>query len=729
MNDNTGLSCCLLQRPYLAIAMAAVLSAGSIPAALGQNEELPLDLVDGAGEDASTVRYNADFFRQYEPNSVNDMLDRIPGISLALQSSSDGNDRGLGNEDQILINGQRMAGKANEARNQLSRIAAGQVDYIEIIRGTNSSLGARSSGLMVNIVLEESLARQSITAEINADFYDDNEVRPGGALALNGQRGRFGYVLSAEMEPRYEQRDSHETNYLGDWTPAGTVYRNEIRDRDDLTLNTNLTWDLGLSDRIQFNAQYEQLDPPMTYDREITNLLADPPEVRYEFEYNDATDERWELGGNYEHIFTTGNRFRFLFIVNETDRTGLRERFDRDTPDEKGVKTLFMNTSSTEQERIARTSYIHNLNVNQDIEIGVERAQTILDSSLRLGLPGSGEGSAETGGLVPVQFPNADSRVEEMRYESFAIHNWRITQALSLESTLTWESSEIEQTGDTRNRRSFDFIRPKFDMRYDVTSTLQLRARVERFVSQLSFNQFVAAADTDDEQRDATAGNPDLVQEKAWQYEVNMEYRLPNDNGVLNARAFYHDLEDVIDTVGIETASGNLLTGPGNIGDAWKVGLALDASTRLSYFGVPDAIITAGVQVEDSEVTDPFLGIDRRLERHGRGSYSLGFRHDLSGRNLTYGFDYRNSFNDGLRRYDVQQIERFNADAFTMAYAQLVAFDGITFRVESMNVLDNGRCRERIRYPGRIKQGIPSLIEHSCSNAGRKWAVKIRTTF
>ena len=60
----------------------------------------------------------------------------------------------------------------------------------------------------------------------------------------------------------------------------------------------------------------------------------------------------------------------------------------------------------------------------------------------------------------------------------------------------------------------------------------------------------VDVSDADDEQRDATAGNPNLVQEKAWQYEVNMEYRLPEDNGVLNARVFYHDLEDVIDRVG-----------------------------------------------------------------------------------------------------------------------------------------------------------------------------------
>lgn len=707
----------------LAIAMAGILTASiQLPAHTQELELLP----EG---DASTVTYEADFFLQYEPNTVNDMLDRIPGISLALQGNNDGNDRGLGNESQILINGQRIAGKANEARDQLSRIAASQVEHIDIIRGTSSSLGARSSGLMVNIVLREGASRSSVSAEMNVDFYDDDTVSPGGSVSWNGQNGALGYVLSAASEPRYEQRDSFEYNYLGDWTPAGTIYRNEVRERDDLTLSTNLTYDFSLQDRVQFNAQFQEMDPPMTYDRRITNLLTDTPQTRFEHEYNDATDDSWEVGGDYEHTFNNADRFRFLFIVNEADKTSVRQRYEMENRGDDGEKTLFMDTASTEQERIARTSYIRALSDSQDLEVGVERAQTILDSSLIMGLPGSGEPSPEAGGLVPVPFPNADSRVEEMRYETFAIHNWQINPAMSLESTLTWETSEIEQVGDTRKSRDFDFIRPKFDFRYDLTSTLQLRASVERFISQLSFDQFVAAADTDDEQRDATAGNPNLEQEKAWQYEVNMEYRLPDDNGVLNARLFYHDLEDVIDRVAIPTESGALLSGPGNIGDAWKTGLALDASTRLSYFGLPNAIVTAGLQVEDSEVTDPFLGIDRRLERHGRGSVSLGFRHDITSQNITYGFDYRDSFNDGLKRYDIQQIESFNADAFMMVYAQKVAFDGITFRLESMNFLDTGRCRIRTRFPGRIMETAPSLIEDSCSNAGRKVAIKIRSTF
>ena len=90
------------------------------------------------------------------------MLDRIPGIDLALGNGNDvraerflGGTRGLGGSSQILIDGKRLAGKENEARNQLSRIAAAEVQYIEIVRGTSSELDVQNSGQLINIVLRE----------------------------------------------------------------------------------------------------------------------------------------------------------------------------------------------------------------------------------------------------------------------------------------------------------------------------------------------------------------------------------------------------------------------------------------------------------------------------------------------------------------------------------------------------------------------------------------------
>ena len=58
-----------------------------------------------------------------------------------------------------------------------------------------------------------------------------------------------------------------------------------------------------------------------------------------------------------------------------------------------------------------------------------------------------------------------------------------------------------------------------------------------------------------------------------------------------------------------------------------------------------------------------------------------------------------------------------------------IAFGGVTFRLESMNVLDGERCWERTRYVGATADGILEEIENYCYAGGRKVALKIKTTF
>ena len=117
-------------------------------------------------EGDSTVRYPASYFAEWAPTTAQDMINRIPGVSGGFGGGGGpggggfggggfgggGGGRGLGagGGDQILIDGKRMAGKGNQSRDQLGRISASQVDYIEIIRGTSGALDVRSTGQVIN---------------------------------------------------------------------------------------------------------------------------------------------------------------------------------------------------------------------------------------------------------------------------------------------------------------------------------------------------------------------------------------------------------------------------------------------------------------------------------------------------------------------------------------------------------------------------------------------------
>ena len=149
-----------------------------------------------AETDETSVVYEAEYFAEFSPVSANDMITRIPGIGLALNSRGGGG-RGLGGgAGEILINGQRITGKSNAGRSQLSRISADDVDYIEIIRGTSEEIDVRGGGQVVNVVLLEAPSRSSIAAEVSTDRMQDGKFAPGARLAYSGQRGRFNYLFN-----------------------------------------------------------------------------------------------------------------------------------------------------------------------------------------------------------------------------------------------------------------------------------------------------------------------------------------------------------------------------------------------------------------------------------------------------------------------------------------------------------------------------------------------------
>jgi hypothetical protein len=433
----------------------------------------------------------------------------------------------------------------------LGRINANQVDYIQIIRGTSGELDVRGSGQVINVVLFEELSSASTRIEVNMDRYRDSNTEPGGSISYSNKIGDLGFVLNAIAEPRYGHSESNEDSILGDFSPNDNVREDSVRKQTSYDLSANFDYEISERSSARFNALYSQNDNPSRVTRRTTDFTVIPNTLKRQFEVIPGEQNNWEIGGDYETFFSNGDRFKILFIANQDNRDTVRERFDV-ADDGSLTKNLFLDSGSVTEERIVRGSYTMDIFERQDIEFGAERAQTTLDSNLALGLESStGTPSADFGGLVPVTVSNANSTVEEIRYEPFIIHNWIFNPRMSLESTLLYEFSEITQSGDVSNKRDFDFIKPKLDFRYDLTSTLQLRALIEKQVRQLSFSDFVAATDNQDEDSNTIAGNANLTQEWFWKYELNAEYRLPDDVGVVDGNIWYHQHHDVIERIDV----------------------------------------------------------------------------------------------------------------------------------------------------------------------------------
>ncbi len=718
----------LLRGGALSIALAFSLGCGVVSA-------------QDAGEEASTVVYAADYFAQWQPITALDMLDRIPGQGAAGGPSNNGpssapgnptsGGRGLGSGDgnQILINGKRIAGKNNSASGQLDRIPATQVKEFQIIRGTSGELDVRGSGQIVNVILFEQLSSSSISYEASVERYQDQNFRPGGTLSLSGQRGDLDYLFVTRSQPRYRVSIGDEYSMLGDYSLNDLVLETRTVDQSVNELSMNLGYELSDSSSLRMNALYATQNDPVKVERYTTNLRVTPNSLLSEREAIPSERDNWEIGGDYELNLGNGQRFKLLAIANQANRDSARERFEM-FDDNTEEKNLYLGIATVTEEQIVRASYTLNVFEEQSLEFGLERAQTTLDSSLSLGgLVEGGTPSATVGGLVPQTVSNANSAVEEIRYEPFAIHNWTLSPTLSLESTLLYESSEITQSGDMNNQRDFSFVKPKVDLRYNPSTNLQLRGSIEKIVNQLSFDDFVAVNDETDNDSNTLEGNVDLRQQWQWRYTFNGEYRLPDDLGVLNAELFYAQHEDVIDRLDSSQSEDNLQSVNGNIGDGIEMGMNLSASVRATPLGMPNLLITTSLNLQDSEVTDPFLGIKRRFLNYQRGRFTLFFRHDIPELRTNWGMQYFDRVDGGMFRYDVDDIEFNVGEPRVNLFAEYRDRKGVTYRFDAGALTNGSQCRQRRRFVGRTSANILEETERRCTTTGLELAFRVNGTF
>lgn len=709
-------------RRSLLLAPLFSLSLLSAPTALMAQE---------AVDNSSNIIYPASYFTQWAPVTAQDMLNRIPGLSATMGGSfgttSTARGLGSGSGNQILINGKRVAGKSNEADSQLARISSSKVERIELIRGTSADLDVRGDQI-VNIVLTEALSSQSYSYEINTDHYSDGYLQPGGKFSVNGQLNGLSYMLSAEMEPRHDYRPSFESSVLGDFSANDTITEERTRDQYTRTLAANLGYELTLNSSARLNMLHANLDNDIEIDRSITNLRTSPFVTSVEREDNPNRNDKWEIGGDYELRLDNNHLFKVLFIVNEDDQNNTRQRFLVNA-DGSRDKNLYLNSHSIYSEEIIRGSYSMPLASGQGVEFGAERAVTTLESQLRLGMPGAGVGSPNHGDLVPQDVNNANSTVEEVRVEPFVVHNWQLSPRMSLESSLIYEMSEISQTGDVFNKRDFSFVKPKLDWRFDLRPGLQVRGTATKSVRQLSFSDFVASSDDRDNDAQTMAGNADLRQEQVWNFDLGAEYRLPNDAGVVDASVFYMEHSDVIERIDVTRPDGRPTSANGNIGDGDMYGLRASGSVRMGMIGIPNVMLISSLEVKTSEITDPFLGIDRRFQNYERGRFQLGFRHDVPQYRVTYGLNWNNRFDGNIKRYDIDNIERTAGDPNVTAYLEYVTPQNIRIRFDARNATNNDQCRERSRYDGRLTSGVITEIESYCYEASRVMSIKINGTF
>ena len=569
----------------LVISLTLLLAEPVLTQAVASGDESPVQNED------SRVVYDQAYFSGFNALTAEDLLNRIPGIQDLLQdaqsqsSSAATARRGFGSTgDQILIDGRRLSGKSNTIASALRRIQASQVERVEVIRGAVADLDVRTEGIVVNIVLKESLSVATGTWEGSASHYSDGQVQPGTQLSYSGEQGRVGYILGLSATPRNGFLDRFDLLSLPGQSPFLREVEEQKTNRTDLVGTVSLRYTFADGDHLNFNGRIADEGKRETI-QSLQFALSPGSELFTGtfFNLRDVANTNWEIGGDYEHQFTGGDTLKALVLFNKSTEQDERTFSFISPADEEDISRRQLQAPDR-QELILRGSYKFVLSPKHSLEFEAEGAINKLDQRVQLFIVNN-SGPEEI----------ADSRIDEKRAETFTKYTWQPSAALQIEGAVDTEYSRLRQRGSDIRTDSFFFVRPRLHVRYDFTDLIQIRGRLERTVSQLDFTDFVSSFNTDDNTTDVLkAGNPSFVPQKAWEYDLTFERRLAEDQGVWALRLYYFDIEDHIDKIPVDDGT---VAATGNIGSAREVGAAISTGLRLGWLGLPGGSIDAAYTI------------------------------------------------------------------------------------------------------------------------------------
>lgn len=625
----------------------------------------------GAGSQVFTP---ADFAR-FAPRSALDMVEKLPDFTLI---AIDG-DRGLGQaSENILINGERISGKSNDARTTLARISASAVQRIELVDGATLGIPGLT-GRVANVIVASS--------RIERQFRWDPQFRRNvedqlytGSISANGRIGATDFTLSLSNTQGLRRggvgpeittdaaglllltRDERASFHADQPRLAGSLRREWA---DGSVLNLNLAGELYIFD--QRNAAVATpTDGAPVYD-DLFRATED------EWNFEAGGDYEFGLGGGrlkliglqrYEHS-PVSNVLTVIARVPGAVRTG--SRFER---------------IADEGETVLRGEYSFGPS-GSEWQVALEGAYNFLDLVSSFG-PLRPDGT-----FALAAFPGSDTFVDEWRGEATVTRGWRLGPGLTLQTTAGAEYSKISQTGAGGLSRSF--VRPKGSaaLAWVASPRLTVNASVERQVGQLSFFDFAAFVDIQNEVADAA--NVQLVPEQTWRVDGEA-IRSLGPSGSITIGGYHEWISDIVDRVPLSPTE----EGVGNLPSARRWGVIGRGTLLLDALGWRGARLNGSAEWRHSSVRDPVTGESRRISADLKRRWSVDFRHDIPNSPIAYGGQISEERVGPIFRLD-QTFESSLTRPITQIFIEHKDVFGLTVRLTARN-LNNTRDDIRRDY-------------------------------
>jgi hypothetical protein len=663
--------------------------AALTPVPTGPTSQAPLD--DAAQK--GVLVFTPDFFANQRPNTALDMANRVPGFIVDDGSGARGFEGAVGN---ILVNNNRPASKNDTGSNVLSRIPAGRVDRIELIRGGAPGIDMQGYSVVVNVILKKGASRQSI-ATWNATLFDGGHDIYGGSYQFTSNNGDR--TWSVLLSDGTSMSDSNGVGRIIRHDGSGAVLRDESFANDGWgggdSIRGNFSGPVA-GGKLEATAQYG------VHDWQQWQQTQSPTALRRS-DYGEDT-KSGELGLTW--IRPLQPRWTL-----ETRAIHHFEHFDEVSTSGETVNAVASDdqrftAKGDSSESILRALVRHERTAALTIEAGGELAYNMLDTR-----------QAFTVGGAPVFLPSASVKVEELRGEAFTKATWRVNPKLTLEGGLRLETSTIKQSGDASAKESFFYAKPRFQATWTPKADNQLRVRFERELGQLDFGDFAASAELDDST--VYGGNVDLKPEQRWISEVTYERRFWGE-GIVSVGYRHDEIIDVIDRLPLPGG----LSATGNIGNATLDRLSLNIVVPTDRLGIKGGRFTFKNDWNETHVTDPTTGRDRPISGVRPTQANIGFQQDITRWKTQWGINWLPLLGQGT--YDPDQTNTWRGAGYLESFVEYKPTPTLSIRAQ-LNVWDDFTLRRTV-YADRATRAV-AYVEDKDINPRTFLSLKVRRTF
>ncbi|MBB3118136.1 TonB-dependent receptor plug domain-containing protein [Pseudoduganella violacea] len=204
---------------------------------------------------ASKIIVSNEEILRYGDTSINDVLKRLPGITVGGggRGGADIRMRGLGNGyTQILLNGEKAP-----AGFSIDSLTPDSIERIEILRAASAEYSTQSIAGTINIVLKKAVKTAAREFKFSQGKGEDFSS-PWLNLTMSDRDGNFSYSLNGNMG-RYNYHRQSPSDAL-DTAPDGTVTREvhgnqlDIGRSDSINLGPRLNWTLANGDTVTWQS-------------------------------------------------------------------------------------------------------------------------------------------------------------------------------------------------------------------------------------------------------------------------------------------------------------------------------------------------------------------------------------------------------------------------------------------------------------------------------------------